>query len=105
MKKYSLIFIALISILVISCKSEPKVKTVEERVAELVEKMKTTPEWMAELERKALEQGVLVDSIIAKDALWMIQKEDGLIPDEPVAPVEVGDTTNMVPESDTITVK
>ena len=105
MKKYSLIFIALLSILVISCKSEPKVKTVEERVAELVEKMKTTPEWMAELERKALEQGVLVDSIMAKDAMWMVQKEDGLIPDEPVAPVEVVDSNNVVTESDTITTK
>jgi len=84
MKKYSLIFIAFISILVISCKSEPKVDDMEGRIATWIDKMKSTPEWLAEEERKALEQGVLLDSVLRKDAIWMIQKEDGLIPEVPV---------------------
>jgi hypothetical protein len=106
MKKYSLIFIALISIIVISCKSETKLVDMEGRIATWIDKMKSTPEWLAEEERKALEQGVLLDSVLRKDAIWMIQKEDGIIPAEPESQQQSAEPVNSENEAmDSDTVK
>ena len=70
-----------------SCGTDPnKPKTREERIAEYEEKMRSTPEWLADIKRKAEERKTPLDSMIHKDAVFMVEGEDGVRKDEPAAP-------------------
>lgn len=52
-------------------------KSYEERVKEVENKIRNTPEWLSSVEKKAKDMNMSLDSMIHKDASWMIDEEDG----------------------------
>ncbi len=52
-------------------------KTYEERVMEVESKIRNTPDWLESIQKKAKDQNIVLDSMIHKDAVWMIDEEDG----------------------------
>lgn len=74
-----------VSAVMISCnnneapvvKQEPAPKTYEERVKETESKIRNSPDWLQSVQKKAQEQNTALDSMIHKDAVWMVDEEDG----------------------------
>ena len=87
MKKFFLLLVLGTSLMfgLGSCKSgteegtdEIKIeKSYEERVAEIQNQIRTTPQWLAEVEKKAKEKNILLDSVILEDARWLVDEQDG----------------------------
>jgi hypothetical protein len=68
------------------CGDDPnKPKTREERIAEIQENIRNTPDWLNSVKAKAEANKEQLDSMILKDAMWMVDDQDGLHK-EPAAP-------------------
>ena len=52
--------------------SEP---TMEDKIAKVIENMKSNPEWMNNLQEKANKTGKSLDEIMYRDAKWMVSEE------------------------------
>jgi hypothetical protein len=52
-------------------------KTYEERVKEVETSIRNSAEWMASVEKKAKEKNIPLDSMIALDARWLVDEQDG----------------------------
>lgn len=52
-------------------------KTYEERVQEIVGQIKGNPQWLADVEKKAKEKNISLDSMILVDARWLVDEQDG----------------------------
>lgn len=70
-------------------------KTYEERVNEIRESIRKNPEWLANIEKKAKEQNISVDSMILLDARWLVDDQDGKHLDPSVLNKTTADTTNV----------
>jgi hypothetical protein len=61
---------------VLSCKPKSvQGSSKEEKIAEIIENMKKSPEWMQALQQKAMDWGKPLDSVMYIDAVWMIDQE------------------------------
>jgi hypothetical protein len=68
------------------CGTDPnKPKTREERIAETQEAIRNSPDWLNAVKAKAEMNKIPLDSMILKDAVWMVDDQDGLHK-EPAAP-------------------
>jgi hypothetical protein len=60
---------------VMSCKDpQPLEGSREYKILEIYEQMKSSPEWMALLNEKALQQNLPLDTIMYRDAIWVIDQ-------------------------------
>lgn len=102
--KKAIFFIFLGAMLIVGCKSEPKELTFEEQRDEMIAKMKNTPEWLEALNKKAIESNLPLDTIMFRDAVWMLEQEN-LAKDAAAAAPVANDTTAVAPEAVVDTVK
>jgi sialic acid synthase SpsE len=52
-------------------------KSYEERVKEMIEKIRNNKEWMATIKKKAEERKISLDSMLVLDARWSVDDQDG----------------------------
>jgi hypothetical protein len=58
-----------------ACKEPgPAVGTRAFKIQEVIDQMKTNPEWMAMLNEKAIQQNLPLDTIMYKDAVWVVDQ-------------------------------
>lgn len=70
-------------------------KTYEERVNEIREGIRKNPEWLANVEKKAKEKNIPLDSMILLDARWLVDDQDGKHLDPSVLKTPTVDTSNL----------
>ena len=102
-KQYWAALLLMVSVSLFSCSDvqddetdEVKIeKTYEERVNEIREGIRKNPEWLANVEKKAKEKNISVDSMILLDARWLVDDQDGKHLDPSVLKTPAVDTSNL----------
>ncbi len=102
-KQFWAVLLLMVSVSFFSCSDvqddetdEVKIeKTYEERVNEIREAIRKNPEWLANIEKKAKEQNISVDSMMLLDARWLVDDQDGKHLDPSVLNKVTADTTNV----------
>lgn len=75
--RYTALFLTVcVLILFSSCKDPNAPKTREEKIEEVVEKIKADPAWLSQINAQAEEQDQPLDSLILKNAIYVVEMEE-----------------------------
>jgi hypothetical protein len=59
------------------CSDPNAPKTTQERISEIEDQIRNSPEWLNQVKKKAEDNKVPLDTMIRKDATWMVDDQDG----------------------------
>lgn len=72
MKNIIFFFVVSLSLFLVACGP----KTRDERIADIIVRINNDPKWKDDIAKKAADWGQPLDSVIYRDAVWVVDQED-----------------------------